>query len=249
MADRRVLITGGGGRLAKELAKHLPETALLKHHYFDVAKPSDCEQHMRGGWLSSGDIVIHCAAVLAVEAERDRLKAWAVNVEGTRNICRAAAQMACRVVYISSDYVFWGKPPVTSGYRESNPPCPANFYGETKRAGELIALESPNNLILRAPFRYGPPWAYDNAFSDQFTSARWIGEVAPDITDAALSELTGILHIGGPRRSLYEMAMSLGKPVKESKRADWPGLPLPADTSLDSSRWLDWKAANMVVAA
>ena len=129
-----------------------------------------------------------------------------------------------------------------SGYREHDDPKPINFYYRTKRMGELIVMRNPNNLVIRAPFRYGPPWAYGNAFEDQWTSARWLHEVAPDVAEAALSSLAGIIHIGGPRRSLLQMARTVSPNVTPSRREDWQGLPIPQDTSLDSSRWNDWKA-------
>lgn len=248
MADRRIVITGARGRLGRELGNLLPE-AIHPPRRVDVRDP----EPWRTAWIPEGALLIHCAAVLSAQAEREPLLAWAVNVEGTRNVARAAAQRCCRMVYISSDYVFGGESAASpwfplapqAGFREDSDASPVNFYGRTKREGEGIALESPNNLVLRAPFRYGPPWPYDNAFDDQWTSARWIGEVAPDIAEAALSELTGVLHIGGPRRNLHEFAESAGVPLRRSKRADWPGLNIPMDTSLDSSRWQAWKAAQV----
>lgn len=239
MADR-ILITGGAGRLATELAKSLPSSTLLPgRRDLNVARADDCDRAMHGIGL-----VIHCAAVLSLESERDHLRAWAVNVEGTRNVMRSAARAACRMVYISTDYVFSGE---SGPYEEDDFTCPVNFYGLTKLRGEEITTDSPNNLVVRAPFRYRP-WPYDNAFTDQWTSARWLSEVAPDIAEAAQSDLTGILHIGGPRRSLYEMAAAAGEPVRESKREDWAGLRIPRDVSLDSSRWQQWKTERPAVA-
>ena len=246
MANRRIVITGAEGRLGSELVKLLPD-AITPPRRVDVRDPGP----WRTVWIPEGGIVIHCAAVLTVEAERDHLKAWAVNVEGTRHVAQIAAQKACRFVYISSDYVFGGPTDLFRGRDrgEADQQRPINFYGLTKWKGEELVLENPSNLVLRAPFRYGPPWAYDNAFDDQWTSARWISEVAPDIIEAALSDLTGILHIGGPRRNLHEFAESAGKPLRRSKRADWPGLRIPMDTSLDSSRWEQWKQQSQIHAA
>jgi dTDP-4-dehydrorhamnose reductase len=247
MAYPRILITGGGGRLAKALVPHLPWVRLLTRLDLDVTRCPDFRPRDGGA-----DIIIHCAAVLSMEAEKDHLKAWAVNVEGTGNVATAASRNGCKLVYISSDYVFDGRRDYVfdgrrigpaRGYHESDPCAPVNFYGVTKRAGELAALASPNNLVVRAPFRY-TPWPYDNAFCDQWTSSRWINEAAPDIARAALSDLTGIIHIGGPRRSLYDMAIAGGFKVKKSYRADWPGIQLPEDTSLDSSRWLAFASAK-----
>lgn len=243
MANQRtVMITGGQGRLATQLATLLPDAIFCSHKTLDVTDPLACYK-----WVPLGGIVIHCAALLSNASENNPLKAWAVNVEGTRNIVNASAARAARLVYISSDYVFSKRYSrgqlVHTNAEENDPTWPVNFYGVTKVKAETIVRENPNNLILRAPFRYGPPWIYDNAFVDQWTSARWLGEVAPDIVLAATSHLTDILHIGGPRRSIYELASSAG-PVKESVRSDWPNLEIPIDTSLNSSKWLLWKKAQ-----
>ena len=86
------------------------------------------------------DIVINAAAFVDVDAcELERNRAWAVNVTGTRNAAAAAAKADAHFIYISTDYVFGGGSN-EAPYVETDPPCPINYYGATKRAGEQVGL-------------------------------------------------------------------------------------------------------------
>jgi len=85
------------------------------------------------------DAVIHCAAWTAVDAAEDeanRPKVRAVNTEGTRHIALACRALGCKLMYISTDYVFNGQ-----GTAPWQPDCadyaPLNVYGESKLGGEL----------------------------------------------------------------------------------------------------------------
>ena len=84
------------------------------------------------------DAVIHCAAWTAVDAAEDeanRPKVQAINVDGTRNIAEACKALGCKLMYISTDYVFNGQ-----GTEPWQPDCtdfaPLNVYGESKLGGE-----------------------------------------------------------------------------------------------------------------
>ncbi|MBR4039339.1 MAG: dTDP-4-dehydrorhamnose reductase [Clostridia bacterium] len=83
------------------------------------------------------DAVIHCAAWTAVDAAQDHEeKVRAVNACGTENIAKACKALDCRMMYISTDYVFDGQ-----GRTPWQPDCreyaPLNVYGKTKLEGEL----------------------------------------------------------------------------------------------------------------
>ena len=82
------------------------------------------------------DIVYHCAAWTAVDAAEDAGEiVFKVNAQGTRNIAEACKETDCKMVYISTDYVFNGQ-----GTEPWQPDCknyaPLNVYGQSKLAGE-----------------------------------------------------------------------------------------------------------------
>ncbi len=85
------------------------------------------------------DAVIHCAAWTAVDLAEDedkKDKVRAINAEGTRHIAMSCKESDCKMIYISTDYVFSGK-----GDKPWDPDClsyaPINVYGSTKLDGEL----------------------------------------------------------------------------------------------------------------
>ena len=102
--------------------------------------------------------VIHCAAWTAVDAAEDaenRDKVYAINAEGTRNIAKACKALGCKMVYISTDYVFDGQ-----GEQPWQPDCkdykPLNVYGQTKLAGELAVAEILEKyFIVRIAWVFG----------------------------------------------------------------------------------------------
>ena len=88
---------------------------------------------------SEPDAVIHCAAWTAVDAAEDAEnieKVRAVNAKGTENIAKACKTLGCKMMYISTDYVFDGQ-----GETPWQPDCkdyaPLSVYGKTKLEGEL----------------------------------------------------------------------------------------------------------------
>ena len=104
------------------------------------------------------DAIIHCAAWTAVDAAEDEAnkpKVYAINVEGTRNIAQAAADIDAKMVYISTDYVFDGQ-----GERPWQPDdkkyAPLNVYGQTKLEGELaVSSLLSKYYIVRIAWVFG----------------------------------------------------------------------------------------------
>lgn len=104
------------------------------------------------------DAVIHCAAWTAVDMAEDDdkiAKVRAVNAYGTQYIASACKQIDCKMVYISTDYVFDGQ-----GTTPWQPDCkdykPLNVYGQTKLEGELaVANTLEKYFIVRIAWVFG----------------------------------------------------------------------------------------------
>lgn len=104
------------------------------------------------------DVVVHCAAWTAVDmAEDDEkvAKVRAINAGGTQNIADVCKELGCKMVYISTDYVFNGQ-----GTRPWQPDCkdyaPLNVYGQTKLEGELAVSETLDKyFIVRIAWVFG----------------------------------------------------------------------------------------------
>lgn len=104
------------------------------------------------------DVVVHCAAWTAVDAaedEENKPKVKLVNVVGTENIAKTCKKLDCKMVYISTDYVFNGQ-----GDKPWEPDCkdyaPLSVYGETKLQGELAVSELLDKyFIVRIAWVFG----------------------------------------------------------------------------------------------
>lgn len=104
------------------------------------------------------DAVIHCAAWTAVDAAEEEAnipKVRAINADGTRNIAAACKDLDCKMMYISTDYVFNGQ-----GTAPWQPDCtayaPLNVYGQTKLEGELAVRELLGKyFIVRIAWVFG----------------------------------------------------------------------------------------------
>jgi dTDP-4-dehydrorhamnose reductase len=117
----------------------------------------DADQVERMAALSRPEVIIHTAAYTNVDlAESEPESAMQLNVEGTRNLARAARAHGSRLLYVSTDYVFDGT--AKEPYREDHPPCPSGVYGKTKLQGERIVqelLEPHAWSIVRIAWLYG----------------------------------------------------------------------------------------------
>ncbi|MBS1419454.1 MAG: dTDP-4-dehydrorhamnose reductase [Oscillospiraceae bacterium] len=104
------------------------------------------------------DAVVHCAAwtnVDAAEEPKNLSRVRAVNVQGTENVARVCRELDCKMLYISTDYVFSG-----SGDRPYEPEAqcfaPLNVYGKTKLEGEAAVKRFLGKyFIVRTSWLYG----------------------------------------------------------------------------------------------
>ena len=104
------------------------------------------------------DVVVHCAAWTAVDAAEDdenKEKVFAINAKGTENIAKACKELDCKMIYISTDYVFDGQ-----GDRPWEPDeknyAPLNVYGESKLQGEqAVSSILEKFFIVRIAWVFG----------------------------------------------------------------------------------------------
>lgn len=144
----KILVTGTNGQLGYDVINELikrgheaigadrTETkAEFSHVVLDI---TDQDKVLKVVNDLQPDAIIHCAAWTNVDGaeEPENFKAVrAVNVDGTRNLAEAAAQVGAKMMYISTDYVFdgVGEEPWQP---ENNNYAPLNVYGQSKLDGE-----------------------------------------------------------------------------------------------------------------
>ncbi|RRG10385.1 MAG: dTDP-4-dehydrorhamnose reductase [Lactobacillus sp.] len=151
------LVTGANGQLGTELSKMMDDRGLNYWGYdakdMDITNRDLVFDKIRD---LKPDVIFHCAAYTAVDPAEDDGKAlnWQVNVDGTKNVADAAAEVGATLVYISTDYVFDG---TNEGeYQVDDATNPQNEYGRAKLAGEnAVRAASDNNYIIRTSWVFG----------------------------------------------------------------------------------------------
>ena len=173
----KVFVTGVGGQLGhdvmNELAKRGYEgigsdiapqysgvqdssaVCAMPYVAMDITDPTQVEATISA---AKPDVVVHCAAWTAVDLAEDedkQEKVRAINARGTQNIANVCKALGCKMVYISTDYVFDGQ-----GETPWQPDCkdykPLNVYGQTKLEGELaVANTLEKFFIVRIAWVFG----------------------------------------------------------------------------------------------
>ena len=157
----KVLVTGVGGQLGHDVMNELASrgyegigsdiketysgiqdgTAVTTMPYvpMDITDAASVEKVLTE---AAPDVVVHCAAWTAVDLAEDEDKkdiVKAVNATGTKNIADVCKKLDCKMVYISTDYVFDGQG--TRPWEPDDERHPLNVYGQSKYEGELAVEE------------------------------------------------------------------------------------------------------------
>lgn len=164
----KVFVTGVGGQLGFDVMNRLK----AKGHEpigSDILDSSDFSNYVKLDITDENavksvlcdikpDVVIHCAAWTAVDAAEDEEnteKVFKINAKGTENIAKVCKELDCKMVYISTDYVFDGQ-----GETPWDPDCkdyaPLSVYGKSKLEGEkAVSSILDKYFIVRIAWVFG----------------------------------------------------------------------------------------------
>jgi dTDP-4-dehydrorhamnose reductase len=147
----KVLITGAGGALGRELVNVFADHDVVaaSHQVLDVA---DRDAVLQAAGAVGPDAIVHAGAWTNVDGcELDPDNAFRVNALGTRHIVEAARLTGGRVCYVSTDYVFDGR--ANHPYVEWDATNPVSMYGRSKLGGEHEL--GPQDTIVRTSWVCG----------------------------------------------------------------------------------------------
>jgi dTDP-4-dehydrorhamnose reductase len=230
MGNKRVFITGGSGVLGKSLIENFPKEYSIFAPSSTECNIVDLERTTNTIQKYAPEILIHAAAYVdTFGCEEDLEKALTSNIEGTLNIVKASMSLSCKVVYISSEYVFGGS---KGNYTINDRLDPKNIYGKTKAASEYIISTLNNHQIIRAPF---VSRVYPKVFTDQYCSRFFLEEAVGRIINNILHNTEPLIHIATERASLHQLYLQKGiqaEPITMSKHYTEV---IPHDTSLINS--------------
>jgi len=200
-----ILVTGANGQLGNELKVVSKNYYGYEFIFTDVdtlditsaAKTSDFIKNNRPDWI------INCAAYTQVDkAESEPDQAMLINGTAVRNITEAIDGTLCRLIHISSDYVYDGESNVP--YKEDSIADPHSSYGRSKLAGERYALLHQGSMVIRTSWLYssfgnnfvktilrnGAEKTSLNVVYDQTGSPTY----AADLAEAIMTVVSGIIR-------------------------------------------------------
>ena len=152
----KVLVTGVAGQLGYDVVRRLGELKIeavgVDIEDFDLTNAQETADYIK---KCEPTVIVHCAAYTAVDKAEDFGEtAYAVNVAGTENIAQAAAELNCKFVYISTDYVFDGD--TRDAHNANSPKKPEGVYARTKYQGEIVCEKLLSKLfIVRLSWVFG----------------------------------------------------------------------------------------------
>ena len=226
----RIAVTGSNGQMGKEIAHISAYYPELKFTFLNrEVFPLDNMKKMEN-WLNNNpmDIFINCAAYTLVDkAESEKEMAFQVNAISPGYIAEQLAKKNCRMIQISTDYVFDGNSSKPLG--EDANTNPVNFYGASKLEGERLIFK--NNLasqVIRTSWLYS---VYGNNFvktmirlmrekesisvvQDQIGSPTYAADLAKAIIQMIETDhfIPGIYHYSNEgETSWYGFAMEIKK--------------------------------------
>ena len=234
----KALVTGVKGQLGYDVVNELQqrghEAIGVDIEEMDI---TDAECVNRVITEAAPDVVIHCAAWTAVDAAEDAEnipKVRAVNAAGTQHIADACKQLGCRMIYISTDYVFSGQ-----GTEPWTPDCkdfaPLNIYGQTKLEGELAVANTLDkffivriawvfgkngNNFIKTMLNVGKKHDTIRVVNDQIGTPTYTYDLARLLADMAESKKYGYYHATneGGYISWYDFACEIFRQAGYSTR-------------------------------
>jgi dTDP-4-dehydrorhamnose reductase len=257
----KALVTGSAGQVGSALSKSAPEGSQVVGFDRDLLDITDREAVMRTVEREAPDVIFNAAAYVDVErAERDEVRAFAVNATAVGHLADATREAGALLVHLSTDYVFDGD--ASTSYAPDAPRNPLSAYGRSKAAGEDAA--GGDALILRtswvhaaghanfvtAMLRKIEKGAGFAVVADQLGAPTWAKGLAETLWALAAQRACGIFHHrDAGEASWHGFALAIGEeaqalglierlvPIRPISTADYGGIARrPAFSLLDDSK-------------
>lgn len=258
----KIAIIGSRGQLGQDCCAILARANQISG--CDIPRIDIADSRIVEGYIDETrpEVIINCAAYTAVDAcEKEIELCRRVNAEGPKHLARAASRHNCRLIHISTDYVFDGRLTPPAGYSETDTTNPLSEYGRSKLAGEQAVLEyAPDRVILRTAWLYSvhggnflktmlrlalqDPKRPLKVVNDQYGSLTWSRTLALQIERLLSPAIQGVVHATSEGYSTWYQAacyfleaMEVEHNLQPCTTAEYPTLACrPANSILANTR-------------
>ena len=207
---KKILVTGGNGRFARELRKKKTNIQFiyLNKKELDVCNFSSIikaiEKH-------KPKVILHLAGLSRPMDihEKNISRSIKLNIIGTANLVAACSEYKIKIIYLSTSYIYPGK---KGNYKENDPLLPWNNYGWSKLGGECSVQMYKNSLILRSCMTQ-KPFIHERAYANVKSNFIFHEDFIKNFLK--ILNKKGIFNIGGKSQTIYNFARRNNTKVKK----------------------------------
>ncbi len=231
----KILVTGAKGQLGSEI-RYLSKGQSHQFDFIDFEELDLTKSDLIVPFLSSKqpDFIINCAAYTAVDKAEDEPElAVQINKIAPAEIAKYCKESGCRLIHISTDYIFDGN--FSRPINEEDSPNPKSVYGQTKLDGERAVqallndayiirtswvYSSFGNNFVKTMLRLGSEKEEISVVADQYGTPTWARDLADTVLQI-VNQITngndqpGIYHFSNEGEiSWYDFAVEIMKQAK-----------------------------------
>ncbi len=269
--SKRVFVTGSSGLLGRAVIEYFRNFydvhTTYYNNYFPLNKCNFLKADIRNKPELSKiilkikpNLIIHTAALTEIDyCEAHKKECYDSNVIASKHIAEIAVKLKCKLIHMSTNFVFDGK---NGLYKEDDLMNVVNYYSETKVEAEKVVMKSKADFIILRAAIFG--WNVQNkkcfpetvisnlrnnvpvkAFIDQFSNPILVNHLAQIMQMLYEKDASGIFHVGCDERlSRFEIANKIADVFSLDKKLILPvkvagfkqAIQRPQDTSLDISK-------------
>jgi len=207
---KKILVTGGGGRFAKELKKINSKYDFIFRNkkQLNILSTTSIKKNIK---YFKAKTVLHLASLSRPMSihDKDIKKSIDLNIIGTANLVKICEKYRLKIIFFSTSYVY---PGTKGNYKEKDPLLPWNNYGWSKLGAESSVQMYKNSLIIRACMTEKPflhKYAFSNVKSNFIFHEDFVKIFLKIINKK------GVVNIGGKSQTIYNFARKYNKNVKK----------------------------------
>ncbi len=209
---KRIIVTGGEGRFAKELKKFRTKYNFIYRNkkQLNILSIRSIKSNIK---KFKPDGILHLAGLSRPMSIHDKkiTKSLDLNIIGTAQLVKACSENNLKIIFLSTSYVYPGK---KGNYSETDALLPWNNYGWSKLGAESAVQMYDNSLIIRACMTE-KPFLHKSAFGDVKSNFIFHNEFCKIFLK--ILNKKGIFNIGGKSQTIYQFAKKYNKNVKKIK--------------------------------
>ncbi len=238
----KILLLGGTGNLGSTIIKSklFKKLKFPNKEKLNILNKKKIKNYLI---VNNINLILHCAGLARVkECEKNKAKAFKINVTGTSNIVDAILEIKkeynknIKLIFISSDGVYAS---TKGNYSEKDKPSPYNIYGKTKLKAENIVKKLKNFMIIRTRFFNKKKIFFKYSATNIYTSALEVNIFVKYLFKLIKKDFNGIINIGGSKISDFKKYKKYKKnllPCDKSKIFSELNFKIATDASLNINK-------------